>query len=257
LSPVAVAGTIGVAWDPVPGASGYRLSFGTASGQYSQTIDTAGVTGHTFAVNDCTTYYVAVKAYNQHGESPAYSDELDGWAALRLESVSGSTFRQGDQPSFMIQGANLPQDVVIDFGQDDADGDPLVSVAGTPAVTCHRVDSSLDVAGVRGERAAEVGTHTFRLRSGGRVIGTGSYQVLFDEERLDINRSDSQTRDRVDGKDLVWLAYSHATAEGDPRYNPDADLNGDGAVDGEDLAYLATGFGSCWDGSAWSLEACP
>jgi hypothetical protein len=89
------------------------------------------------------------------------------------------------------------------------------------------------------------------------VIGQGSYEVLFDEERLDINRSDSETRDRVDGKDLVWLAYSHATTEGDPRFNPDADLNGDGAVDGEDLAYLATGFGACWDGSSWSLSSCP
>jgi hypothetical protein len=60
----------------------------------------------------------------------------------------------------------------------------------------------------------------------------------------------------VDGKDLVWLAHSHASAEGDPFFNPDADLDGDGMVDGNDLAMLAARFGQCWTGSGWSNGAC-
>ncbi len=73
----------------------------------------------------------------------------------------------------------------------------------------------------------------------------------------DINSSDSSTRDRVDGKDLVWFAQAHATSQGDARYNPDADLDGDGWVDGQDLVYIATRFGLCWSGLSWNAGACP
>ena len=63
--------------------------------------------------------------------------------------------------------------------------------------------------------------------------------------------------EEVDGKDLVWLAYAFGSSEGDPDHNPDSDLNGDGMVDGEDLVFLAARFGRCWNGSAWTMNACP
>ena len=67
------------------------------------------------------------------------------------------------------------------------------------------------------------------------------------------------TRDRVDGKDLTWLAFAFNSREGDPNFNPDADLNGDGLVSGEDLSLMtaAQRWGGCWDGSAWDVAACP
>ena len=80
--------------------------------------------------------------------------------------------------------------------------------------------------------------------------------VLFDQARWDINRSDSTTSGRVDGSDLTWLAYAYGSGAGQPRFSADADLNGDGFVDGLDLAYLATGFGRCWSGNAWTAAAC-
>jgi hypothetical protein len=39
----------------------------------------------------------------------------------------------------------------------------------------------------------------------------------------------------------------------------DDDFDGDGWVDGDDLAYIASNLGRCWSASAknWSLSACP
>ena len=107
----------------------------------------------------------------------------------------------------------------------------------------------------------EVGTYTldFEVRGGDAVFGGGSRDIVveYNPARTDVNRSDNSTRDRVDGKDLVWLAYAYATVEGQTHFNPDADLNGDGQVDGVDLSLLASDFGRCWSGANWSMSACP
>ena len=72
-----------------------------------------------------------------------------------------------------------------------------------------------------------------------------------------MNRSDDVTRNRLDGKDTVWMARAFGVQEGDALYQPDFDLDGDGWVDGEDLAYLASNLGGCWNGTDWSVAACP
>lgn len=49
---------------------------------------------------------------------------------------------------------------------------------------------------------------------------------------------------KVDGRDLVWLDSAFGSVASDPaRYLRSADFNLDGRVDGEDLAYLAASFG--------------
>ena len=48
---------------------------------------------------------------------------------------------------------------------------------------------------------------------------------------------------RVDGADLVALAYSFGSRSGDGRYRTEADLDRNGRVDGTDLAKLAANFG--------------
>lgn len=48
---------------------------------------------------------------------------------------------------------------------------------------------------------------------------------------------------RVDGQDLVALAFTFGSEVGDGRFRNFADLNNDGRVDGEDLAILASNFG--------------
>lgn len=69
------AGNIAVEWQSVPGATGYKVKFGTASGSYKTTIDVGNnlgqlVTGLTPGI----TYYFAVIAYNGIGESTASSE---------------------------------------------------------------------------------------------------------------------------------------------------------------------------------------
>lgn len=54
----------------------------------------------------------------------------------------------------------------------------------------------------------------------------------------DINRDG-----RVDGKDLVFFAFSFGSNRGSNRYRAENDLNSDGFVGGADLAILASNFG--------------
>lgn len=56
--------------------------------------------------------------------------------------------------------------------------------------------------------------------------------------RGDINRDG-----RVDGFDMVLLAFSFGAGEGNNRYRPEHDLDNSGFVDGADLAILASNFG--------------
>ena len=58
-------------------------------------------------------------------------------------------------------------------------------------------------------------------------------------------------------RDTIWLSRLFAAREGQADYYPDADFNGDGWVDGNDLAYLVSNLGRCWNGSNWSVSAGP
>lgn len=71
------AGQATLAWDATTGASGYKLYYGTTSGNYTENIDTAGATGLT--LNDLTDgkkYYFAVRSYDYSGNQSSYSNEV-------------------------------------------------------------------------------------------------------------------------------------------------------------------------------------
>lgn len=82
------AAQIKCVWDPnpePPDVAGYRLYYGTASRTYTVRIDVGNVT--TYMVDGLSlgvTYYFALTAYNQFGES-SYSDEVSG---MITETVS-------------------------------------------------------------------------------------------------------------------------------------------------------------------------
>ena len=263
----AFAGTVELAWDAVAGASGYRASYGTSTGQYTGVQDLGSATsGSLTGLNDCTTYYIAVKAYDsQGGISTVFSNEVSGWARPEVTSLTPAQVDQGDQLTLDIRGSNFAPgaDLVYDIVglPQDVQGNDLITLENVSVTSCNQIQALVTIEPTaRGQRAMELGDFTvdFEVVNPDTVFGLGSdtIAVQFDELRTDINRSDATTTDRVDGKDLVWLAHSHASAEGDPFFNPDADLDGDGIVDGNDLAMLAARFGQCWTGSGWSNGAC-
>jgi hypothetical protein len=61
-----------LAWDPVSGAQGYRVYWGTSSGSYPNSRDVGSATQYNLnnlPLADKTTYYLTVTAYNSAGES--------------------------------------------------------------------------------------------------------------------------------------------------------------------------------------------
>jgi hypothetical protein len=254
------SGTMSLAWDPVPGAQGYRVYYGLDSDQYDKVVDVGPSTQSTLTkLQDCATHYVAVKAYNKAGESVDFSNQVSGWARTRVQGAV-PVFTQGGQHVLVLTGANFEPQAELLFDADavDEEGNPLIAASSVSVESCGTLEALIAVEpGARGARAMEIGGHTLVVRNPDGVFGAGPYVVELAQERMDINQSDDETANRVDGKDLVWLAYSYGADEGDERFNADADLTGDGMVDGEDLAWLATVYGSCWDGSDWSEEGCP
>lgn len=260
------AGTMSVAWDPVPGASGYNLYYGTSSSNYTDVVDVGNTTQTTLTINDCVDYYVSAKAYNAAGESAQFSNEVSGWARPVVTAGATLNATQGDQFTYTVSGSNFQPGAqfLIDTASipTDQNGTPLVRVENPAILGCNQAQALITVDPLGpGARAMEVGSFNFAVQivNPDGIFGTQNTSLVvgFNPYRSDMNRSDTITTDRVDGKDLAWLAYAYATAEGDPRWNPDADLSGDGLVDGQDLALLAIGFGQCWNGSNWSASACP
>jgi hypothetical protein len=266
LSVPALAGTIDLRWNPVPEATGYRVYYGTAAGEYVSSVNIGpGTSGTLSGLQDCREIFLAVKAYNGAGESSEFSNEVRGWARPEVSSHGPLVAIQGSTMTVDIFGDNFQTgaELVFDAGSVPSypEGRPLVVLDSVTVLSCHQIQALMTVEPLaRGLRAMEVGQFNleFEVRNPDSVFGSGpiTLRVDLDPTRLDVNRSDSRTRDRVDGKDLVWLAHAHGTEQGDARFSADADINGDGMVDGEDLAYLATGFGACWTGSGWSATAC-
>jgi len=80
LSPMAAYGAaVTLAWDAntEPDLAGYRIHYGTASGDYSHSIDVGNTTQYTLAdLDDGVTYYLAATAYDVDSNESAYSVEL-------------------------------------------------------------------------------------------------------------------------------------------------------------------------------------
>jgi hypothetical protein len=71
------AASVTLAWDTDSGAAGYRLYYGTSSGNYSQSMDVGNQT--TATVSNLTagqTYYFAVAAYNSSGLESQPSNQV-------------------------------------------------------------------------------------------------------------------------------------------------------------------------------------
>ena len=84
------AGPLKLAWDPVANATGYRLYYGTSSGNYSSSVDAQNQTIVTVSgLTDGARYYFAVKAYNGSTTSN-FSNEASG--VVPASSATSSPF---------------------------------------------------------------------------------------------------------------------------------------------------------------------
>jgi Concanavalin A-like lectin/glucanases superfamily/Fibronectin type III domain len=94
------AATITLAWDPnpEPDVAGYRVSFGTNSGQYTTTVDVGNITIYTLTnLLPGNTYYFALQAYNPAGTSP-YSNEVSVTLLSPLTVTNLTANRASPQP---------------------------------------------------------------------------------------------------------------------------------------------------------------
>lgn len=253
----AIAGSIALSWDATPGASGYYVYYGTESGHYNPVpVTTASSSTTISGLQDCTTYYLAVKAFNPAGVSANFSNELSGWSRPGITSATPSSAKQGDQIVMDVMGANFLPGAVVDLGN------PHVILTSVQVLSCNQIQLIATVEPTAATlRAAQIGRLDLTVANPDSVFGLKSqaFEVLINPSRFDINQSDDMTRNRIDGKDTVYLSRLFGMNESDPNFDADDDFDGDGWIDGQDLAYIASNLGRCWSTSSksWSLAACP
>jgi Fibronectin type III domain/Dockerin type I domain len=237
--PVFSATTIQLSWSPnsEPDLSGYRLRYGTSPGAYNQTIDVGNVTSYSVpGLDSSITYYFVLHAYDAAGNVSLPSNEASGkpsivagpspTVASALEVASGSVYiLQSGQHSIRVMGANFQVGATASLGSGVTSG--ATSVSGSDQLTFTvNVDSS-----------AALGPRTLTIRNPDN--GSGNLSPAFV-----LSKTADVTRDcLVDGSDLNAISRAWVTTSGGPGYNAAADLDGNGTVDGEDVAIFSRYFG--------------
>ena len=102
---IAYGAAVGLAWDANTESdlAGYKVYYGTTSGNYSQSIDVGNTTEYTLTgLAENVTYYIAVTAYDLGNNESAYSVELVHTIAITKDTTlpmvtittptSGSTY---------------------------------------------------------------------------------------------------------------------------------------------------------------------
>lgn len=252
------AGSVSLAWDPVSGASGYRIYYGTSSGQYTQNVNAGNTTQATVTgLADCTNWFLAVKAYNSAGESASFSNEVVGWPRPRVTAASPNARLQGELFTIEVTGANFQPGASIEIDNPD------VFLTSTSVLDCNRVQAAVTIEPTAaGVRPARIGSYSVSVINPDNVFGdrAGGFEVRINPARFDVVTQPSVTQGRLDGRDWISLNNAIPSREGtDPSYDPDLDFDGDGWIDGNELAYMRGSniFGTCWSGTTWTIAACP
>jgi len=289
------AGQISVSWNPVAGATGYHVFYGLSSGVYGQPISTTTNSAVITGLQDCKNYFVAVKAFNSAGESPNFSNEVSGWSRPVVSSVTPAAATQGEQIVMDITGSNFQNGATVDLGDPHVNLSSVTVLSCTHVQLLATVEPTAHAV-----RPAQVGKVGVTVSNPDNVFGMKpqGFEILINPYRFDVNRSDAVTTDRLDGKDVIYnrhdAAYpfhseglcragtpnagvgcvplteaaehrcgsSSVTADCsyNPNYDPDKDFDGNGWVDGNDLAYIVSGnLLGCWSASTktWTISACP
>src|SRR5258705_117909 len=121
------------------------------------------------------------------------------------------------------------------------DAVPDVTVNSYSSISCTQVQASITLAAAARVNSAPALPRTVAVvnQGGPRGKKSGAFTVLFNERRADIDVSG-----RVMGRDLLYWRNAFGSVTGNPAYDIDSDLNGDGVVDGADLTLLAVWHGT-------------
>ncbi len=101
IAATAEGAAVTLAWDPNtgPDIGGYRVSYGTTSGQYTTSVDVGNTTSYTFTnLLAGSTYYFVLQAYNSAGNSP-YSIEVSATLISPLTVTNLTANRTSPQPA--------------------------------------------------------------------------------------------------------------------------------------------------------------
>lgn len=225
------AATISVTWASGTEAdlAGYRLRLGTASGQYTRTVEPCAATS--CEVTDIVpdqTYYLAVFAFDLAGNESSASDEVQvripsTLAPLpSLDSIidvaSGSIYCiRGQSHSLLVHGRNIQAGATLDLG---------------PGILASRLSP-----------AASDGLSTLALVSLFAAPGPRTATVTNPDlgtsgtaDALEVVKTPDTNADcAVDVVDLNALARSWNLSQAETGFMPAVDLDGDGYIGPEDL----------------------
>lgn len=267
IAPASLAGEIGLSWGVSPGATGYRVYYGPTSrtvAPYTASVDVGNVTSATIStgLTDCQDTYFAVKAYNLAGES-GFSDEVASWPRPYVSSTTLPSAKQGSQSiPVSVSGMNFQPgaDLAVVYpALHPNEGQPVANVyVDNVSGTCDEMQAVVTVEPLSsGQRAAQVGSYDLTVSNPNGWERSIPFEVLVDPVRFDVN---TDLPGWLDEADVLSLAPRWGSeADVSPRYHPDFDFDGDGWVDGNDLAYFADVryWVVCWDGSGWTKVGCP
>jgi uncharacterized membrane protein len=118
-----MAASIGLAWDPVDGASGYRIYYGTQTGEYTHQEEAGSSTSHSVAnLTAGAQYYFVATAYDADGYESGYSNEVSATTVTPLTySVNAYALTTGGFVSpagatNVTQGGNLTITITTETG---------------------------------------------------------------------------------------------------------------------------------------------
>jgi hypothetical protein len=235
------SGTIEIEWDPplTGQAAGYRVYYGTSSGNYQWAQDAGSATSAVLRdLEDCTMYYWAIKAYDSIGqESEEFSNEVSGWARPVVFYLDPESGQQGESLDITIHGSNFSPEPSVET---DCTGIQAISAS---SLDCNTMSVTFQIDPESRElKAAAVGSCAVDVISEDMDRAYGNLQQAF-TVTLNVSRLDVDSSGRIDGLDLNQFAPYVGFCEFDEGFEYQYDFDGDGWIDGDDLALLSAHFG--------------
>lgn len=169
----ASAGSIAIAWNPVTDSDllGYRVFYGASAGAYTSQQDVGLVTALTLSgLQDCSTYFIAVKARDAAGNlSNSYSTEITGMPRPTLTGIQPAGAEPGQSMTVTITGANFAPGATLQLGN------AAVTVSSVAVQSCTQLTATFTVGA-----NATVGATTVDVTNSDGVFGSaaGLFSVL-------------------------------------------------------------------------------